>query len=333
MNLCFERAMRNALYPVIRRKNRGLTNIFKNDVFNFENTSNEHFNFSVRHLMVINIIHDHLCTGLFKLINSGYVPRTTRDPVVYNQKPFIPVNELEYWYEETTKTNNPLPDKTMSLSLTYTKLVDTYPFIVEMGLTSSGLCKILIQIGTVNFGMIMRLKYLSPKFGTIKGKETLLTVDKTIKTFSSVNKQSRKLFDINLNDEKCVRDDRGLKEFSFELDLTTFYGIVLAQGLLGVNFDWVPHEIYTSKVSEYAKLFYLFLLVGVPGERSLKLTEIVKRLNLTDTHLDQADKTVKSILERLKNEGFVHEYRVEGKIKIRQYEITTTKKDSRSAKR
>ena len=320
MNIAFERSLRNALFPVIHRKNRNMSDCFESKNFKYLSVSDDVTNFSVDHLLIINIIHDAIAKMYFGQINNGYIPRTIQDPLIYDAGTVFSKNFIEEHFDCFYTNDQSIKPKEISFTDKYSVLLDVYPFLLDLKITSKRMVRILQQIDNLRFNLVLKLRFLKTKTYSFKNDEEHTKAFDTPKVFSTLGKRPAKLFSFEVKDE--VHDGRGLIDAGLHIDLTTFFGHVAIQGIQLLNIDYVPEEIYTTKMSEYAKLFYIFCLVGKNEKISLKRKQIIDRLLLTDERQDQQDKTIRLILDRLGEKNLIKHYELLGKIKNRRYEIT-----------
>lgn len=306
MKLTFERSIRNAIYPVIFRRNRESINLEIDD-FKFNTSYKRNFNFSINHIMMINIIHDIVKTLWYNEINGGIVPRNINDPIIYNN------TENDLTKEKLNRTFNLYlnnPKKNMIINTTYERIMNCYPFINKVIKGPKKMIDIFDQISQSSFNMNLMIRHFNKKNKMARYLK-----------FSTIDKKPTKLFSVKYNSSI---DNRGRhSNVSFQLNLNYFYSYVMYQGIKALNIDYIPEQIYTKKISDSSKLFYiLFLVGGKLSKEPILLTEIIKRIQLKYTTLKHAEKLIISILEELKNNNIIRSFRItNGSILYRRFII------------
>ena len=321
MKLAFERAIKNALFPVIHRKSHKIDNSFKTPHFEYTTTYEKPFNLSVNHFMMINIIHDIYLRNFFSYSNGGLIPKTYKDPAVYESAGNIYTGDsVQSFFDSFVSCDLENEPKGVKITeLSYLKILERYPFVLDAKINARKLMTILRQINSAFFCLKVKIVFLEVKKYTFKNNEEHTKVTRKLKNFSTIGSTPTKLMIFRLAAEKC--DDRGLRDFEFTLDFSTFFGWVMVQGITKLNLDWIDERIYSAPVSEYAKLMYLLLLAGKQRELTLNLGEVSERLCLTNQKPDQVDKTVKNLLEQLHQAEFIEKFSLKGKVANRRFEV------------
>jgi len=320
MKIAFERSIRNSLYPVIHRKNRGISKDFETECFECHRSSNVAFNFSVDHILLTNIVHDAITRVHFEKVNGGLVPRTIRDPVIYEAKTLFEESSMEEYFDSFDPNETWAPPQKPWLDIHYEKFLDLYPFLYDIRIGPRKMATIFNQLDQISFNLKLKLRFLETQSYQLPDHSSHTKVINRVRAFSTLGKRPSKLFSVQVKDE--IRDGRGLKDVLFGIEFDSFFSHAAIQGICLLNIDYVPEEIYTSKLGEYAKRFYIFFLVGKVSKEPLKLKDIVDRLQLTDCRRDQADKSVRSLLAKLKEKGFIKNFEILGKARNRRFGIT-----------
>jgi hypothetical protein len=263
--------------------------------------------------MLINVIHDFFIREYFKSVNKGTIPKKIKEPVIYKTESIIPRSDVSNFF---TKMFNAKPDP---VKFTYSDLEDRYLFLRDV-LKPSQAKKLFEDINIIFFKLEVAIRWVEEKRIKPKNEKAYSFGVPFTEVFSNLSKGVRACPLLKINILRLFSNGRGLSDFEFNLDFTTFFGCCAIQGLRYINFDVIPEEIYTEEsINDFSKLFYIFFMAG-RSKRELRPSEIAERLELKTKDIYQTCSFVERCLDELTSLKFI-QYEKRGKTRNRRYVI------------
>ena len=128
-------------------------------------------NFSVEHLLIINIIHDAIAKMHFGKINNGFIPRTIQDPLIYKSSTFFSKDSIEEYFDCFFTNDQSIKPEKISFTDKYNTFLNVYPFLLDLKITSKRMVTILQQIDNLRFNLVLKLRFLETKKYSFKNNE------------------------------------------------------------------------------------------------------------------------------------------------------------------
>lgn len=322
MNIAFERSIRQSLCP---HRYGSWGNNFKCTSLNGSKV-----NFNVDHIMLINILHDLFITSFWQTMNDGIIPNDWKDKTVWDNSKIPSVTDFTRntsLSSYDSYLDSPSSKKTNARS--YSELVELYPFLGDRIKQASTFKKLLQEINNILFNLNMRVRVVYKEEKTYHNPKTHKNFTNkypAIYSFilNTMNKRPSHLMTFEIVEEETYSGG-GISDLKFCINPSGPLMGITSQGIKFVNIDWVPEEIYTTKMNNYSKLIYILMLTGSKKKKAriyeLNLMEIVERLQLNP---NQARNHLCSFIDKYLNElklnNFI-ELDIRGSYKTRRYMI------------
>ena len=309
MKIAFERSMRNSLYAAPYQRNLKTLN-FEREDFRIYSTNGKKFNFGIKHIMMINIVHDIFTNLWYGEINGGIVPRSIHHPVINeNTVSGLTKENLDSNFEDLEIIKTKHQDTTITIP--YNRIIDAYPFTNEILRGPKKMIEVLEQINHLEFNMSPLIRF------TDKENTKFYRYIK----YDTLDKKSSKLFSTDFNFEVDTR--KRLKNVTFEFDFNYFYSNVMMRGVQGLNIDFVSDRFYSLDISEKSKLFYIFFLLAKQNcYEPISVTKIINRIRFSHNSRKHAEGVVISILDELKENKLINSYKaLPGPVLYRRFVI------------
>jgi hypothetical protein len=323
MNIGFERSIRTSLCPV-RRDPWG--NNFKCISINGSKPK-----VNIDHLMIINIINDKLINHFWSEYNNGKVPKTWKTELVY--KTLVDKFKMHFSKGTSNKSFNYFlkqPELLSDFSLSYKQIIKDYPFIHDRIKTPSALIKVIEEVDNLRFNLNMKIRaigYETKAYYDYQTKKNGHTHHPIIEEFffNTFSKEACSLMRFNISD-KVKYSRGGICDFKIRVSLNGPLIQIMFQGIRTVTIDWMPEEIYTSKINTYARMLYILMLGGMTKKRKYRefeysVDEIIERLQLNQNlNRKRLINIVESYLNDLEQEKFI-KVNIRGSNINRRYKI------------
>jgi hypothetical protein len=321
MKIAFERSIRQSLRPY-RYGSWG-------DNFKCTSLNGSKIKFNVDHIMLINIFHDLFITSFWQTMNDGIIPDDWRGKAVWDN-PNIPniINFTKYNSLASYDSYLSAPTSSKTNERKYSELIELYPFLDDRVQRASIFKKILQEINNTLFNLNMRVRVVYKEEKTYHNPKTHKNfTNKYPEIYSfqlnTMDKRPSHLMTFEIIEEESSGDR--MSDLKFCLNPSGPLMGITSQGIRFVNIDWVPEEIYTTKINNYSKLIYILMLVGSNKKKArlyeLKLMDIVERLQLNPNQKrNQLCSLVDRYLNELKENNFI-KLDIRGNYKSRRYII------------
>ena len=206
-----------------------------------------------------------------------------------------------------------------------------YPFLRDRISSASSFKKTIINLSNLRFNLNLRIRSVYHSKKTLYNNKTFknFTIEfPEIETFylNTKNNPPSSLMDFVIVDETDFSRG-GISDLKFYIKLHNPLMAVMRQGAMYINFDWIPEEIYTTKMNSYSKFLYILMLAGkINKEYEYTIYEIVDRLQLNPNQsINQLCGLVEGYLGSLEKNQFITVNKINGKFKNRRYFITNRK--------
>lgn len=319
MKIAFERGIRESLCPV---RSKATSNKF------FHCTSlskNRPPRLKTDHLMILNIVHDLIINKHFKTDEGGMIPRKWKTSEVLNQLAPFGGSNIEQQFNDLNL--NPSPNYTGSIR-SFKELVEEYKFLKEVpwdkDRRARRFAEILRDLNSLVFNLSLKVRWVYTEqisWVTNKGLKQFKQVPhcETLR-FNNHFKTASHLIRFPLIEE--VEGNKGVNDVRFQINLGHPFSIMAIQGLMFINVDWIPEQVYTTKMSDSSKFLFITTFAGTRKEYNFTLDDMINKLSLNPrrprTNLSY---DVEFHLKELVNNKFIKEVTTEGKSYNRRYKI------------